>query len=338
MKKTKRDLTVVFVHIVSWLIFLSLPAVFNPRRHGISVMSFVDDLLEPPRWTNALLLLIVFYTNYYLTIPKLYIQRKYFFFGCTLIGWLTVFSLLNYLIMPDEIKNAVGRGGFDALGNNFNLFMFIIVYAFSFALCVYEQWQSTKERMLRTEISFLKAQVNPHFLFNALNNIYSLALTKSDATPDAILKLSGIMRYALSEGSQSHVLLSKELDYITDYVELQKLRLSEKVKLSYEIAGTPEEKQIVPFMLIPFVENAFRHGVNSEESSDIRIFIGITESTLILHVTNNKVNSKPDKYTGTRLGVNAVRKQLQLLYPGKHTLAITEDSAEFRVSLQIQIT
>lgn len=338
MKKTKQELTIIVTHIVSWLVFLSLPAVFNPRRHGVSISNFVNDLLEPPRWTNALLLVVLFYTNYYVTIPLLYIRRRFFYFGCSFIAWLTVFAMLNYSMMPPEIKYAVGKGGFDALGNSFNLFMFIIVYSLSFTLCLYEQWQSAKERTLRTEISFLKAQINPHFLFNALNSIYSLALTKSDNAPDAILKLSDMMRYSVSDGNQNLVSLSKELAYIDGYIALQKLRLPEKVGMRFDVTGTTDGKHIAPFLLIPFVENAFRYGVNSEENSDIRIRIEITERLLNLTVSNNKVFSRQEPDNGSRLGISNTRTRLQLLYPGKHVLTIKEDNDEFSVLLQIQIT
>jgi LytS/YehU family sensor histidine kinase len=207
---------------------------------------------------------------------------------------------------------------------------------FSFAICIYEQWQDTKEQMLNTEISFLKAQINPHFLFNTLNSIYALTLVKSDKAPDSVIRLSGMMRYAVSEANYSFVPLSKEISYISNYVELQKLRITEKILITYELSGDVEGKLIIPFLLIPFIENAFKYGVNAEENSDIWIRVEINEEDLVMQVENNKVFVKKDKDYGTSLGIKNTRKRLQLLYPGRHVLKIKDGKYDFRVLLQIK--
>jgi len=338
MKKEEKKILIVIIHIVSWLIFLSLPAAFNSRRHGISIWRFVDDFLEPPRWTNALLLVTLFYTNYYFLIPRLYIGRKYVLFLCSVVWWFGIFFLVNYMMMPEDIRNSsTTGGGFEALGNSFNLFMFLVVYALSFSLCLNEQWQKTKEQMLNTEISFLKAQINPHFLFNALNSIYSLALTKSDSAPDAVIKLSGMMRYTISETNQHYVSLSREIEYINNYIDLQRLRVTDSIKINYMVKGNSDGKHIAPFLLIPFVENAFKHGVNSEQDSDISISIEIGEENILLNVGNKKVTINYNKETGTGIGIDTTRKRLSLLYPGKHRLNILDNNTSFNVSLQINL-
>jgi len=334
MNKPKKRALQVVAHIILWFIFLSLPAIFNFRRHGIGLFRFTDDLLEPPRWTNGLLLIIVFYFNYYIGIPKLYFNRKYFLLFLSFIVCFGLYFLLNYAMIPPELRYKP-TNEYTALGNSFNFFMFIIVYSFSFAICLYEQWQKTKEQMLNTEISFLKAQINPHFLFNTLNSIYSLALTKSDKAPDAIVKLSGMMRYSVSDANQNFVSLSKELDYISNYIDLQKLRLTDRVKISFEVSGSEEGKQVAPFLLIPFIENAFKHGVNTEEDSDIRIGIEINDFDLHLHVSNNKVFMRPDIAHGEGLGINTTRQRLILLYPGHHELKVMDKEKQFIVSLKI---
>ena len=204
-------------------------------------------------------------------------------------------------------------------------------------MCAYEQWQTTKEQMLNTEISFLKAQINPHFLFNTLNSIYALTLVKSEKAPDAVVKLSGMMRYAVSEASQSQVSLSKEVSYITNYIELQKLRITDKIVITFDVIGDPENKQIAPFLLIPFVENAFKYGVNSEENSDIWIRIEINEDDLQMQIENNKVFVRKDKNYGTSLGIKNTKERLHLMYPGKHLLKIRDGKYDFSVSLYIKL-
>jgi len=337
--KQKRTMLLVAAHVIAWVVFLSLPAIFKPRPPGVnsSLFMFVEDIMEPPRWTNALLLMAVFYFNYYLAIPMLYLRRRYIALALSVVACFLFFFLLNYSLTPPELKMRP-TGGFEALGNSFNLFMFLIVYVFSFALCLYEQWQKTRARMLSAEISFLKAQINPHFLFNTLNSIYSLALTKSDSAPDAIVKLSGMMRYSVSNGNQDMVSLEKEIAYITDYIALQTLRLTDKIKISYELAGDTDDKQIAPFLLIPFVENAFKYGVNSEEDSNISIKIDIARTGLVLMVTNNKVYMRPDVDKGIGLGIGNTRKRLKVLYPGRHTLSVNDNKEEFSILLQIQFT
>jgi len=336
MPTSNRKIAVVMAHVVVWLLFLSLPAFFNPRRHGGGIGSFVDDLLEPARWTNGLLLVIVFYFNSYIAIPLLYFRKRYFLLTISFAACAVSFFLLNYLLIPAGPRDLV-TDVYTLPGNSFNLFMFIIVYVFSFALCIYRQWLDTNEQMLNTEISFLKAQINPHFLFNTLNSIYSLALAKSDSAPDAIVKLSGMMRYSVSEANQSLVPVAKEIEYISNYIELQRLRLAENVKITCEIAGDASGKEVAPLLLIPFVENAFKHGVNAAENSDIRIKIEIVGNDLSLSVFNNKVFMRKDLERGTGLGVRTTQKRLKLLYPGAHTLDVIDNDREYAVLLKVSI-
>lgn len=190
---------------------------------------------------------------------------------------------------------------------------------------------------LDAELSYLKAQINPHFLFNTLNSIYSLALQKSDDAANAVVKLSGMMRYVLTESQRESVSLEKEINYIKDYVELQKLRLGNAVRLDFNISGNAAQKQIAPLLLIPFIENAFKHGVNAEENSEIEIEINVTESAVNLFVKNNKVNVDNTTDVKTGLGVENTKNRLILLYPDKHHLTIDDNPLSFAVSLSINI-
>ena len=348
--KQKRVLT-IFIHVICWLVFLSLPAIFSPRRDSLSLAGVFEDLMEPARRYNALLLIAVFYFNYYLAIPKFYLQHRYPEWIISILGAFLLFCILNYALLPAEVAVAPDmndiaehsgqvpqiRNARPHMLSGINLFMFIIVDASSFTLFLYEQLQQTKKQMINTQISFLKAQINPHFLFNTLNSIYSLTLTKSDRAPDVVVKLSGMMRYAVSEANQSFVALSKELSYISNYIELQRLRLSDKVKIRYEITGTgqAEDKRIAPFLLIPFVENAFKYGVNSSDDSDILIQIYLHENDLHLYAYNFKVYIRPDIDKGTSLGIKTTRQRLNLLYPGKHIITVRDGDKDFAVSLNI---
>ncbi len=326
---------VIFVHIVAWLVFLSLPTLLKPDMHGHERGTWLGDLLHITRITNSLLFIALFYLTYYWVIPKLYLAKRYLAFGAVMLLSFAAFCALNFAMRPSHFHRPGHLRFKDVVGPPHNIFMFIIVLVFAFALFLYTQWQKTKEAHLNTEISFLKAQINPHFLFNTLNSIYSLAIIKSDRTPEAVVKLSSLMRYSITEANRAMVALSKELDYINDYISLQQLRLTAKVKLSYNVTGSPVGKEIAPFLLIPFIENAFKHGVNSEEDSDINISIHISDDELLLKVSNRKVYVQTDKYSGVGLGITNTAQRLTLLYPGRHHLKIEDGDDDYFISLQI---
>src|ERR1700748_3501739 len=173
---------------------------------------------------------------------------------------------------------------------------------------------------VNAELSYLKAQINPHFLFNTLNSIYSLAIEKSDYTATAVVKLSGMMRYVITDASHKFVSLEKEINYISDYIELQKIRLDDSIKLSYSVSGDPADKIVAPLVLISFIENAFKYGVNAEENSEIKIHIDSTKGYVHLRVFNKKVKIQQVNTHTSGLGIENTINRLQLLYPGRHKL------------------
>ena len=144
---------------------------------------------------------------------------------------------------------------------------------------------------MKSELSFLKAQINPHFLFNTLNSIYALAIKKDDKTADAVVQLSELMRYIMTNANDDVIALDKEINYINNFVQLQKTRLGNTVNVDYAVEGNAFGKCITPLILISFIENAFKHGVNPNQNSEIVIRITIVEDYLTLFVSNNKVQS-----------------------------------------------
>jgi sensor histidine kinase YesM len=196
--------------------------------------------------------------------------------------------------------------------------------------------QSEKEK-LKAELSYFKAQINPHFLFNTLNTIYSLAIQKAGNTAEAVVKLSGMMRYVLSDASHDYVALEKEIGYISDYIELQKIRFGETVRIDYQPCDPDSGKSIAPLVLIPFIENAFKFGVNPGEDSFIGITISLSGDELHLKVFNNKVNGSQETETTGGLGIVNAKHRLDLLYPEKHKLIIEDKETEFTVDLYINL-
>ncbi len=213
-----------------------------------------------------------------------------------------------------------------------------------FGLKLGEEWyrfeQERKEldvQKVESELSFLKSQVNPHFLFNTLNNIFSLASVQSPKTAPAVQKLSEIMRYMTYETDNRQILLSKEIEYISAYLELQKLRFGEDeiARIHFDVEGNPSGIMIEPMLLIPFVENAFKHGDISKEANEINIRIGINKRVLEFDCSNQFIDSTKDKTGG--VGIKNVSRRLELLYPKKHNCSIQKENNKFQVSLSINL-
>jgi sensor histidine kinase YesM len=190
---------------------------------------------------------------------------------------------------------------------------------------------------MSAQIASLKSQINPHFLFNTLNNIYATAIDASPRTADMVDKLSEMMRYTMKDIQQDLVLLEDEINYITNFIELQKLRLDRSVKLEYYALEVIPDLRIAPMILIPFIENAFKHGVNSEQKSRIKIEITMNKTEFQLSVVNNKVNVQRDIAERSGLGIENTKHRLNLIYPSRHLLVINDDDKEFFVSLYINL-
>lgn len=185
------------------------------------------------------------------------------------------------------------------------------------------------------ELQFLKSQLNPHFLFNSLNNIYSLAYQKSDKTADAILKLSEIMRYMIYESNDSWVALNKEVEYVQSFVELQKLRFKDGAAIEININGEIDGQRIVPLILISFVENAFKHGVANDPEDPIKINIIANQKILHFSVSNKKSKTNKDAMGG--VGLNNVERRLQLLYPDRYKLNIVNSATHYTTELMLDL-
>lgn len=221
--------------------------------------------------------------------------------------------------------------------------LFMIVLA-SISLRFIQKWQDDEKmkseiekEKISTELSFLKQQVNPHFLFNAINNIYSLSLSRHPSTSDAILKLSSIIRYMLYETDKKFVTLNNEIQVIKDYIELQKLRITERVKLTFNINGNTELYSIVPLLLIPLIENAFKHGVDNVNNSFIDINIMIMDDTLHLEIKNSIVPKPAADANESGIGIKNIIRRLELLYPQAYFFNTVRDNDCFHVLLKLKL-
>lgn len=360
----------VVLHTIGCLMFLALPIIFSPD-YARGLGTILTNPQGQREFFAFLLMILFFYFHHYVLIPKLFFQHKYMVYGgavllCLLFVYGTpkLFLIQNrpesphahidnrhppqrFGMPPPQYKphppsqsehpEKLDRSRWFEISQI--LAMFCAVLFVSLAIRLNNQWRQVEKEKLNTELSYLRAQVNPHFLFNTLNSIYALAIEKSDETAEAITKLSSMMRYVLSETNKPFISLEKEINYISDYIELQKLRLGDTIKLKYTVLGKPNGKQIAPLILMTFIENAFKHGVNPEENSTILIEIDMRTNELILTVDNKKVtaNRTDLQYQGG-LGIVNTRSRLQLLYPSKHELTIADEETDYLICLKIKLS
>ncbi|RRB02811.1 sensor histidine kinase [Larkinella rosea] len=350
----KRTIPPFLIHILIGLAFLALPYIFAPR--GFSGLSqLADNPHELTNFLSYLFMLAFFYLNHYVLIPGLYLKGKYVIYILSVIGcflviilMVVVFDRQDMLIsslpppnpFPESMTTEPGGlpqkppFGFEL---SHALFLFLVGIFVSLFLQTSNRWRQTEQEKLATELSYLKAQINPHFLFNTLNSIYSLAIEKSDRTADAVVKLSSLMRYVIRDAGSNQVPLAKEVDYISDYVALQQLRLDDTVQIEFAVSGFFNGKQIAPLILISFIENAFKYGVNPEEKSIIHITISLKETNLRLYVFNKKVRVYYNDEASGGIGIENTKSRLHLLYPNKHILAINDNPTGFSVELTLNL-
>ena len=339
----------ILIHILGIIAFLSIPVLTSPDL-GLGMMK-VDGFKR--NFISYILLTVFFFANYYFLMPKFYFSKRTYLYVCFLIFCYFVVSAIPdlFFAMPHPHMPMGDMGGpppmhdrhgpmadFFIASDGGNFFKFMLVLSLSFVIKINNQLTEMHSEKLKAEVSYLKAQINPHFLFNTLNSLYALTIAKSDAAPDAVIKLSNMMRYVVTESSSDFVPLEKEINYITDFVDMQRLRISDEANLEYTVTGNPQGKSIAPMVIIPFIENAFKYGVNAEEDWHISIAIKIVANHFILDVANNKVKvSFPDDHA-TEQGIENTSKRLEFIYPGEHELILNDKPDSYHVHLKINLS
>jgi two-component system, LytTR family, sensor kinase len=356
----KRIVTVI-AHIATWACFFSLPyLVFFPRMLDSDFT--MSDHMIASIICNNLFLVLFYYLNTLFLIPKLLMKERWLLYVVTTIGFLLLFlyfpKYVATLIAPPEIRqfpnnpnmnpNIGGkmrpRGG--SRGRSFidfyNMAIFLLVFTVGTCIAVIQRWLQTEENRketesekFKTELSFLKSQINPHFFFNTLNNIYSLAVVRSEKTAPAVMKLSSIMRYILTETTQDQVELQNEVDFIKNFIELQQVRLTEKTTLNFTAEGIIDQKRVAPLVFIPFVENAFKYGISTKNNTNIEISILACPDKIVFKSSNVIVASENNMMENTGIGINNVKRRLDLMYPGKYSLVNNIIDNIYHVHLEI---
>ncbi|MGA9637166.1 sensor histidine kinase [Flavobacterium sp.] len=335
MNKITRALFQVSFWAVIWIVM------------GLSQEEFIRFFHE--NWLAYLFQVLLIFSLIYVLAPHLLFKKRYIEFAVLSIGLIVIFAFISSQFVgaperphgPPPPHEGRQRGIPSPLFINLliitvSYILTIFVETFSFAQKKEEDLILSKSETMETELKFLKSQINPHFLFNSLNNIYALSAIDPQKTQDSILYLSDMLRYVLYECEKPMVPVEKEVTYIEDFIKLFELKSSKSYPIKTQFSIENPQLQIVPMLLIPFVENAFKHSnIHNTFESFIEIKIETTGEMILFEIENSlsKAPISKDKVGG--IGIRNVQKRLSLLYPEKHELLITQDQYSYKVVLKI---
>ena len=323
------------VLIVYWLIYAGI----NDQYYEV----FIINVLQLPAK------MLGTYTFIYLILPFVIQKKKFVTFAVLVLIHFFLYGILVrasvYFTNPFPEVSKMSQGPF------FDLTRILtkatsdyVLPLIATAIYLFKRWyldelknKKLAQEKMTAELNFLKAQIHPHFLFNTLNNLYALTLIKSEKTPDIVLKLSELLDYMIYKSNDEFVSLAKELEIVEGYIELEKMRYNERLKLSYKVEGEADKYQIAPLILLPFIENCFKHGASKDRIKPvINIELNAQPDLLYLKTVNSIPEKKyKDESENKGLGLSNVKRRLELIYPGAYDLKIFPDNKEFKVELII---
>lgn len=330
-------------HVLAWLIFFSLPYLLHPTNDNWERAHLNDK----QAWTyyqyfTYLNLIIFFYLNAWVFIPKMVYKKRFFEYTLYILGVFVFMFVVRYLFENFFLTSHTLDIKPVILFTVFTVF-FVLCASTAFQMMVDKMQQERKSSArenenLKTELSLLRSQVSPHFMFNVLNNMVSLARKKSDVLEPSLIKLSSLMRYMLYEADEDKVPLQKETEYLQSYIDLQQQRFGKNVAIQVSLEAADSTYEIEPMLLIPFVENAFKHGTGLISNASIDISLYTRPGMLFFSVRNkfNEASSEiKDKTSG--IGLANVKRRLNLLYGDNYVLHIEKKDDWFIVSLQLNL-
>jgi hypothetical protein len=354
LRRNKKAL-LFLLHLLGWAVFM-----YVTFPHFDRAERFAQDPFPWLGLTECLFLVAYFYCNSLIFVPRFLSVKKIAWFliisvaayvlFCSMIPWVFKTFLAPpfqpermyrrpFLFQPGDASFIIRSLGIHAHSSRF-----LVVFIVSAGLKVISQWYAEKQRlqeletsMVQAELSFLKSQIHPHFLFNSLNNIYYLALSKDDKAPETILSLSEFLRFVTTESNQSRIPIEKEIRMLEKYIHLQRLRASEKFEFKFRATGRFRDCTIMPLTFVQFVENAFKYGISSHTHCFIHISVALENGRLTFSCDNSIVAALKDRHSSTGTGLENIRKRLKLAYPGNHSLVIKADSQAFHVKLRIDL-
>ncbi len=327
----------IFQHVLFWgLSFLILINILKVSAEIKRIDLIYTAIFHIP-------IFLIVYFNLQVLFPLFLEKGRYFLYGIFVLAVIALDAGFYIMLFDSWIDLVFSGYYFIAYYGFFDISLYFIVYIFITSLFrLARGWfrlQEIEKEKTLAELKALKSQINPHFLFNSLNSIYSLSRKNSPQVPEKVIHLSGLMRHIIYDSEVDYILLSKEVEMIRNYIELQNLRTTEKEKINLEVIGDIERKKVAPLIFLPFVENSFKHGLKSgAENAYVKIKIEVSGKVMSFEIENSKGKTSEvtdSKYQG--IGIENVKKRLELIYPGLHLLKISDNEKTFRVLLQLQL-
>jgi two-component system LytT family sensor kinase len=333
----------ILQHVLFWVFHLVFYAILWGSFEDNYQQTFLEESIYLP-----VKIAFTYFTLYYL-LPAFLLPGRYAsFFLWLIVSSFVAGTVQRYIAFnidyPIYYPEAL-RDPFFYLPKIIKMFVSIYpVTFFAVAIKLLKYWYANQhaqqvltQEKLRAELNFLKTQIHPHFLFNTLNNLYALTLKKSDRAPETVLKLSELINYMLYECVSDEVQLTKEIKFIRNYIDIEKMRYGDKLDIDLRVSGEVNERKIAPLILLPFVENCFKHGASEElQQSWVKITIDLQPRITIVKVENNK-SSENGHSKKEGIGIQNVKRRLDLLYPSQHELKIISGEETFLVILTIQV-
>jgi hypothetical protein len=336
--KSKKLLTRFGLHLMFWVAIVFYFA-WGFGFRGDATQSLLSSLFYLPGH------MFMMYSLLYFLTPRYLVKKKYVSFA---IGLVVVIIVCAGYAAAANLSLIANKNRFSGvtLDTGRNILPFIHVAGLAFSIKFLNYWHQQKQQtieaqreQLTTELELLKAQVHPHFLFNTLNNLYAYTLEQSEKAPEIVLKLSNLLRFMIYDSRAASIPLRKEVSLLQSYIELEQLRYGDRLDVSFTCNGMMADKMIAPLLLLPFLENAFKHGTSRQiDQCWISFDLNVKSSTLLFKLVNsvdNEEDRKPALDGG--LGLQNVKRRLDLLYPGKHRLLVQSEDEVFIVSLELEL-
>ncbi len=339
----------------SLISFFTTRVVYHSMFWIFALILFVilDDTSQNGFWAvlgtefiNVTIYAIIVYFNLFYLIPNYLSQKKFVTYIGLLILACLIITPLKTIVFYFKLFNLPERDALIYDMPGYFIFTVIVTSASTVFKIITDWLRHQQERLelqtqtMQSELRFLKSQINPHFLFNTLNNLYALTLKKSDKAPEIVIKLSEMMRYMLYECNEKQVTLEKEINYIRNYLDLETLRQGKNVEINFSTEGNVRNQKIAPLMFIPFLENSFKHGLNNLISKGfVNMNLQVEDQSIHFVIENSKAEALPaqtHKRSGG-IGLVNVRRRLNILYPKAHELVINDNPKTYSVELKIDL-
>lgn len=345
MEKNKK--ITFFSHLIVWFTLFSIPYVLS---YGLE--EEINRVISR-FWIPLAFYAIIFYLNYFVLIDRFLFANKTLQFIIINVLIISFFLFLKLQIEDNLFQDIIKKRGNDndATGPPFKMFVYVQMLSyvapllFSIAIKTTKRWVKTEaERKeaanskLESELQHLHYQLQPHFFFNSLNNIYSMVDISPEQAKKSIHSLSKLMRYMLYETNVEFISLSKEIDFLKKYIDLMKLRISDKTVVNYSFPPEETGVKIAPLLFISLIENAFKHGVSASKESTIDIKMSCNDKTVLFAIENDNFPKQTDDKSGSGIGLQNLEKRLQILYPEKHSFTTKVENDRFLVHLEIETT